>query len=28
VRGGCVIDVKSVLDRNAYESAGFQVWRL
>jgi UDP-N-acetyl-D-galactosamine dehydrogenase len=28
VRGGCVIDVKSALDRKAFESAGFEVWRL
>ncbi len=28
VPGGVLVDVKSVLDRNALESAGFRVWRL
>jgi UDP-N-acetyl-D-galactosamine dehydrogenase len=28
VRGGCVVDVKSVLDRHRFESMGFEVWRL
>ena len=28
VKGGCVIDVKSTLDRNAAEAAGLKVWRL
>jgi UDP-N-acetyl-D-galactosamine dehydrogenase len=27
-RGGCVIDVKSVLDRNAIRDAGVRLWRL
>ena len=26
--GGCVIDIKSVLDRSALESAGARLWRL
>jgi UDP-N-acetyl-D-galactosamine dehydrogenase len=28
VTGGCVIDVKSVFDRQAFEAAGLAVWRL
>jgi UDP-N-acetyl-D-galactosamine dehydrogenase len=28
VRGGCIIDVKSVLDAGAYERQGLRVWRL
>jgi UDP-N-acetyl-D-galactosamine dehydrogenase len=28
VDGGCVIDIKSVLDRSALESAGARLWRL
>jgi UDP-N-acetyl-D-galactosamine dehydrogenase len=27
-KGGCVIDVKAALDRNAVESRGFRIWRL
>lgn len=26
--GGCIIDVKSQLDRNAFEDLGYRVWRL
>ena len=28
VRGGCVIDVKSVLDAQALRREGLRVWRL
>ena len=28
VRGGCVIDVKSVLDAQAFRREGLRVWRL
>jgi UDP-N-acetyl-D-glucosamine/UDP-N-acetyl-D-galactosamine dehydrogenase len=28
IKGGCIIDVKSSLDRAAYEGAGMKVWRL
>jgi UDP-N-acetyl-D-galactosamine dehydrogenase len=28
VPGGCVIDVKSALDRNAVQAGGFRLWRL
>jgi len=26
--GGCVIDIKSALDRSSFESAGVRLWRL